>query len=108
MRLLIWLLRAVIFIGLFGLAIKNSGPVELRFYFSQLWQSPLSLVILGSFAAGAILGLSAGFATMIRQRRDIARFQGQLRAYELTRHPVADGAKAPLSEGLRTVEYPLT
>ena len=56
MRLLIWLLRAVIFIGLFGLAIKNSGPVELRFYFSQLWQSPLSLVILAALSPGPSLG----------------------------------------------------
>ena len=30
MRTVVWLLRAVIFILLFGLAIKNGGTVELR------------------------------------------------------------------------------
>lgn len=79
MRFLIWLLRLVIFIALFGLAIKNSGLVELRFYFSNFWQAPLSLVILGSFAGGIVLGLTAGFATMIRQRRKISRLEDELR-----------------------------
>lgn len=78
MRILIWLLRAIVFIGLFGLAIKNSGPVELRVYFDTLWQAPLSLVVLGCFAAGALVGATAAFATLIRQRREIGRLHGQL------------------------------
>jgi hypothetical protein len=31
LKLLVWLLRIAVFIGLFGLAIKNSGPMELAF-----------------------------------------------------------------------------
>jgi uncharacterized integral membrane protein len=80
MRFLVWLLRIVVFVALFGLAIKNSGLVELRFYFGNIWQSPLSLVILGSFVAGVIMGITAGFATMIRQRRENSRLKEQLRA----------------------------
>jgi len=67
-----------VFVGLFGLAIKNSGPVELRLYFDTLWQAPLSLVVLGCFAAGALIGATAALATLVRQRREIARLQGQL------------------------------
>jgi len=78
MRILIWLLRAIVFIGLFGLAIKNSGPVELRLYFDTLWQAPLSLVVLGCFAGGALLGATVAFATLVRQRREIGRLQGRL------------------------------
>jgi len=78
MRILIWLLRAIVFIGLFGLAIKNSGPVELRLYFDTLWQAPLSLVVLGCFAAGALIGATVAFATLVRQRREIGRLHGRL------------------------------
>ncbi|HUW37185.1 MAG TPA: LapA family protein [Rhodocyclaceae bacterium] len=75
MRLLIWLLRAIVFVLLFGLAIKNSGPVYLRSYFESSWQAPLSLVMLGSFAAGAAIGVTAAFATLVRQRREIMRLK---------------------------------
>ena len=79
MRILIWLLRALVFVALFGLAIKNSGPVELRLYFDTLWQAPLSLVVLGCFAAGALIGATAALATLVRQRREIGRLRGQLK-----------------------------
>jgi len=79
MRLLIWLLRATVFVLLFGLAIKNSGPVELRLYLDAAWEAPLSLVILASFAAGAAIGLTAALATLVRQRREIGQLRGQLR-----------------------------
>lgn len=75
MRLLIWLLRATVFVLLFGLAIKNSGPVELRLYLDAAWQAPLSLVMLGSFAAGAAIGVTAAFATLVKQRREIVRLK---------------------------------
>jgi len=87
-RILVWLLRVVVFIALFGLAIKNDRAVELRFYFDQSWQLPLSLVVLVAFAAGAALGLTAAFATLVRQGRDLLR---------LKQKPADDG---PRQEGL--------
>ncbi len=78
MRLLIWLLRCIVFVLLFGLAIKNSGPVELRVYFDAAWQAPLSLVMLGCFAVGAAIGVTAAFATLVRQRREIAELKRRL------------------------------
>ncbi len=85
MRFLIWLVRVVVFVGLFGLAIKNSGPVDLRLYFNTIWQTHLSLVVLGSFALGALLGATAGVSTMIRQRRSIGQLQEQLRMQDAAR-----------------------
>jgi len=78
MRLLIWLLRAIVFVLLFGLAIKNSGPVLLRSYFESVWQAPLSLVMLACFAAGAAIGATAAFATLVRQRREIMQLRRKL------------------------------
>jgi len=78
MRTLVWLLRAAIFFMLFGLAIKNSGPVELRFFLNQAWQAPLSLVLLAAFTAGVIIGLAAAVGTWTRQRRELAELRARL------------------------------
>ncbi len=75
MKFIVWLLRIAVFLLLFGLAIKNSGNVELRFFLDTSWQWPLSLVLLATFAAGAAVGVSAAFATLVRQRREIGRLK---------------------------------
>ncbi len=68
LSLLVWILRLVVFIALFGLAIKNSGPMELRFYFDQVWQAPVSVVLLTSFALGVMLGLTAVVGLWVRRK----------------------------------------
>ncbi|MDP2793095.1 MAG: LapA family protein [Sulfurisoma sp.] len=78
MRVLVWLLRAVIFFMLFGLAIKNSGTVELRFFLNQDWQAPLSLVLLVAFTAGVIIGLAAAVGAWTRQRRELAELRARI------------------------------
>lgn len=70
MNALIWFLRGILFVVLLGLAIKNSGEVELRFFFDAAWQAPLSLVMLLSLVMGVVLGLLALLPQVIRQRRD--------------------------------------
>ncbi|MFA7279465.1 MAG: lipopolysaccharide assembly protein LapA domain-containing protein [Sterolibacterium sp.] len=79
MRIVIWLLRAIIFVALFGLAVKNSASVDVRLYLDTVWQAPLALVILASFAAGTLIGMTALVATLIRQRREIGKLRGQVR-----------------------------
>lgn len=71
MKVLVWLVRGIIFIALFGLAVKNSGSVDLRFYLGSVWQAPLSVVIVVAFAGGAALGLTATLATLVRQGREL-------------------------------------
>ena len=78
MSALIWFLRGVLFVVLLGLAIKNSGEVELRFFFDARWQAPLSLVVLVSVAGGIVLGLLAVLPRLIRQRRDLGKLRRQL------------------------------
>lgn len=78
MRLLIWLLRAIVFVLLFGLAVKNSEPVDLRLYLDAAWREPLSLVILGAFAVGAAIGVTVAFGSYVRQRREISRLKRAL------------------------------
>ena len=65
-KLLAWLLRIAVFVGLFGLAIKNSGPIELRFFLDQSWTAPISVVILAVFAIGVAVGLTAALGVFLR------------------------------------------
>ena len=75
MKYLVWLLRLAVFIVLLGLAIKNDAPVALRFFFDRSVQAPLSLIVLTTFAIGAVVGLSAAFATLIRQHIELGRWR---------------------------------
>jgi len=82
MRILLWLLRGILFVALFGLAIKNDRAVELRFYFDNAWQVPLSLVVLLAFAAGAAVGLTAALGTLARQWRELGQIRARLKKRE--------------------------
>src|SRR3990172_1247567 len=94
MRLLAWILRFILFLALFVLALKNTETVNLHLYFDQVWPAPLILVLLVFFAAGAVMGVLATLATLFRQRREIARLQRELRnrgREDSASPPVADG-----------------
>jgi putative membrane protein len=75
MRYLNWLLRAALFIVLLGFAVKNDQPVTLRYFFGYEWQSSLVIVLLIFFAAGTAIGVLAMLASVLRQRREIARLK---------------------------------
>lgn len=77
MNALMWLLRGILFVILLGLAIKNSGDVELRFFFDASWQAPLALVVLAALGTGVLLGVLALLPGAVRQRRTIAKLRKQ-------------------------------
>jgi len=83
MKILLWSLRLIVFLLLFALAVKNSTPVTLRFFFEGEWQAPLSVVILTAFAAGVVLGLGVLLSRLVRQRWALKRC-GDVRAAEPT------------------------
>ncbi len=79
MRLLSWLLRALLFIALLGFAVKNDQPVTLRYFLGYEWQSPLVVALLLFFAIGAIIGVLSMLAYLLQQRREIARLKREIR-----------------------------
>ncbi len=79
MRLLSWLLRALLFIALLGFAVKNDQPVTLRYFFGYEWQSPLVVALLLFFAVGAIVGVLSMLVYLLQQRREIARLKREIR-----------------------------
>lgn len=98
MRIVMWLLRFLLFFLLFGFAVKNDHLASLRFFFGGEWQLPVVFVILVSFSAGALLGITATFASLLRQRREISRLRRQLLRAERSQgsaSPPATDAQAP-------------
>lgn len=85
MRYLNWLLRALLFIALFGFAVKNDQPVTLRYFFGYEWQSSLVVVLLLFFFGGAIVGVFAMLANVLQQRREIAGLKREI----ITRNKLA-------------------
>ena len=79
MRYFNWILRVALFIVLLGFAVKNDQPVTLRYFFGYEWQSSLVVVLLIFFAAGAAVGVLAMLASVLQQRREIARLKRDLR-----------------------------
>lgn len=85
-------------IVLFGLsfALLNAELVTIHFYFGAQ-ELPLSLVIVLSVILGAVLGVIAALALVLRQRRELARerrarHQIQRELDELRRMPIKDAA----------------
>ena len=75
MKIIIWILRLIVFVLLLVLAARNSQTVTIEFFFDHSWQLPLNLVMLIFFAAGSAVGITAALGTNFRQRRDISRLR---------------------------------
>lgn len=93
MRALMWFFRLLLFFLLFGFAVKNDHLANLYFFFGWQWQLPLVFVILLSFAAGALIGVTATFASLLRKHREIRRLRRQVERLERDR--AAPAAPAP-------------
>jgi len=100
MRALMWFLRLLLFFLLFGFAVKNDHLADLHFYFGAQWQLPLVFIILLSFAAGALLGVTATFASLLLKHREINRLRRQLERLE------RDRSKAPAAAPVADVHLP--
>ncbi|MBI3480581.1 MAG: LapA family protein [Nitrosomonadales bacterium] len=80
MRYLNWFFRAVLFVALFGFAVKNDQPITLRYFFGYEWQSSLVIVLLIFFTIGAAVGVLAMLGYVLRHRREIAALKRDNRA----------------------------
>jgi len=99
MRALVWFVRFVLFVLLFGFAAKNDHAVALHFFFySEPWSFPLVFIILVAFSIGALMGVTATITSLLRQRREISRLNKQLTRAELAAEQAAsEAARLPES-----------
>jgi len=73
MRILLRIVAVILFLIFFGFALKNTEEVVLRFFLDYEIRSPLVLLLLAFFAAGAIFGVLAMTPTVFRYRRELSR-----------------------------------
>ncbi|MDR2689532.1 MAG: LapA family protein [Azoarcus sp.] len=78
MRALIWFFRLVLFLLLFGFAVKNDHVVSLYFFFDSEWRLPLVFIIWIAFVVGALLGMTATVIPWFSLRREVSRLKKQL------------------------------
>jgi uncharacterized integral membrane protein len=73
MRLIAWLLRAVLFFVLFAFALNNQHDAEVRWFFGLAWRAPMVFIVLGALALGCLLGALAMLPSWWHQRRRASR-----------------------------------
>lgn len=74
-RILIGLVWLVLFILLFGFALNNTAPAELRFFAGAVWRAPLVVVLLVFFFGGVVFGFLAMLPIWFRQRLELRRLR---------------------------------
>lgn len=80
LRFLFPLIGAILFFAALGFAVKNSEPVQLRYYLGVAWQTPLVVALLVAFFIGAVAGVAASFSYVYRQRREILNLKRDRRS----------------------------
>ena len=75
MRLVRWIVGAVVFLVLLLFALQNAEPVGVRFFHLWSTEAPLVFLLLCAFAAGIALGLLVSAVRIVRLSRDVARLK---------------------------------
>src|SRR3569832_678449 len=83
MRILLRIVAVILFLIFFGFALKNTEEVVLRFFLDYEIRSPLVLLLLAIFAAGAIFGVLAKTPTVFRYRREQLRHKMTVLAMQI-------------------------
>ena len=72
-------LKVVVFLLLFGFAMHNSQTVTMNFFLGYAWKTPLIVLVLVFFVAGALFGLLASLVFVMRVRRELLALKRELR-----------------------------
>ena len=71
MRILLLVLKIVLFLLLLGFAFRNTDSVVVHYFPGAEWQAPLVVVLLVFFGIGIAAGVMACLGIIVRQRREI-------------------------------------
>lgn len=75
MKLLLRLLALILFVVFFDFALKNTDEVVLHFFWGSQTRSPLIILLLTFFIVGVAMGVLAMITTVLRYRRELARYK---------------------------------
>ena len=94
MRVIYWVIKAVLFVLLLAFAFRNTDPVIVRGFLGHQWQPPLVFMLLIFFCGGFLLGVAASLGMIVRQRRVIVGLKRELRTRQrgVAMAPAAEAA----------------
>ena len=75
MKLFAWIVRIVVVVLLFVLALRNTAEASLQLFFNAVWHAPLILILFAAFALGAVAALASVAPGLMRQRVELARLR---------------------------------
>jgi putative membrane protein len=74
-RLLVWVLRALIFFVLFAFALNNQHQATVHWFFGAQWSAPMVILVLAAFAMGCAVGVLVMVPGWWRHRREVRRLR---------------------------------
>ncbi|WP_367394941.1 lipopolysaccharide assembly LapA domain-containing protein [Cupriavidus sp. Agwp_2] len=100
MKLFAWIVRIVVFVLLFVLALRNTADASLQLFFNAVWHAPLILILFAAFVLGAVAALASVAPGLMRQRMELAKLrraltQVQAATASASPQPAAGSAAAP-------------
>lgn len=105
MRIIVWILRIIVFLVVLSFALKNTEKVPVYFFGEYaIKEVPLIIVMLVTFILGLFLGLLIMLMGNMRKqrelnrlKREVAHLEERLEQSEVSRPEVAPEAVAPMA-----------
>jgi len=98
MRYAVWVLRLLVFVVVLLFALKNTNPVDVRFYADHVVTGiPLIVVMLVAFVVGIVFALLALVPATLRRRGEIRRLRREVDRLSAASPPDSGTAVAPES-----------
>ena len=80
MKILYRIVWIILFVTLFGFALKNTQESTLYFFWGYEMRGPLVMLLLEFFVVGAVLGVLTMTPTVFRYRREVSKHKAALDA----------------------------
>lgn len=102
MRVLLWVLRALVFFVLFAFALNNQQPATVHWFFGAQWTAPMVILVLAAFALGCATGVMVMVPGWWRHRREARRLRPDTpaKAPSAPSGPTAAATQPPPPDGV--------
>lgn len=100
MRVLLWILRALIFFVLFAFALNNQHLAIVHWFFGAQWSAPMVILVLAAFALGCAVGVLVMVPGWWRHRREARRLRPVAEGVDSEPNSAAAASPPPPRDGL--------
>lgn len=100
MRILVWLVRAALFLMLLAFALNNQHEASIKWFFGREWRTPMIFVVLGALALGCAFGVLAMLPSWWAHRRAAQARPASGKATESTQPAALDSSVIPTDSKL--------